>query len=109
MSEILWGEMHCSEGSFTIQELTPEGEIFSTLYTCNGIPDYAKLPKDLGGETVKILADTLKKCPNNLCQHNTVVHFLLKATQTETETKILCVARCPDHGWQFYERVHLEE
>lgn len=109
MSNIVWGEMRCTEGTFAVQDLTPEGEIFSTLYTCNGIPDYAKLPKVLGGEVVKVLADTMKRCPNDPCRHANVVHLLLKAEQTETETKILCVAKCAEHGWQFYERVHVEE
>jgi len=109
MSDIVWGEMHCTEGMFAVQELTPEGEIFSTLYTCDGIPDWAKLPPELGGEVVKVLGDTMRKCPNNPCRHTSVIHLLLKAEQSEKYVKILCVAKCPDHGWQFYERVHEDE
>lgn len=109
MSDIVWGNMHCAEECFTVQELTPAGEIFSILYSFYSTPDWARLPPELGGEIVQVQANTWKPCPSKYCRHQSVLHLLLKSEQTDSETSTLCVAKCPDHGWQFYQQVYLDE
>lgn len=67
----------------------------TTLLINNGKPDWVRLPPELGGGKVKVIALIESKCPNPKCEDHLTRHYILKSAYG--------VAECADNGFLWYE------
>jgi hypothetical protein len=91
MSDTAWGERRVGETSVTVD--LPEG---TAVLLDVDVPDWVRLPAELGGTSVRVLGATKVPCPCG-SSHFSKVYVLDEPTGIQ-------VAECRDRGFLWFRR-----
>ena len=103
LPDLVWEETSSDQEMFTaIRNNNGEHVLY---FKDNYVPDFIFVPNDcpfpMSGRAVEVMNSARKKCPR--CDKS-VLHLLIGDASKGNQVTIYCVARCPDHLWQFYSQ-----